>query len=63
MPTTSIEWKRHYHMLSESESDEVVELVADLIVNFLKGKRVQEHSAIRKQSRDHERNAVQHEAC
>ena len=39
MPPTSIERKCHYQTLSERETDEVVDAVAGLIVNFLKGKR------------------------
>ncbi len=31
--------KRHYTELSEKETQEVVETVADLIVTFLKGRR------------------------
>ena len=37
MQTRPTEWKRHYQPLSEQETDDVVELVADLIVNFPKG--------------------------
>ena len=60
MPATPpIELKRHFHTLSEKETDEVVDAVADLIVNFLKGKRGSEHSADRRQERDHERNDAQ----
>lgn len=54
-----IELKRHFHTLSEKETDEVVDVVADLIVNFLKAKREPEQSAKRRQERDHERNAAQ----
>lgn len=56
----TIELKRHLHTLSEKETDEVVDVVADLIVNFLKGKRDPEQSAKRRQERDHERNDAQH---
>ena len=60
MPATPpIELKRHFHTLSEKETDEVVDVVADLIVNFLKAKRDPEHSARRGQERVHERNAAQ----
>ena len=60
MPATPpIELKRHFHTLSEKETDEVVDVVADLIVNFLKAKRDPEQSARRGQERDHERNAAQ----
>jgi ribosomal protein L12E/L44/L45/RPP1/RPP2 len=34
----AIEIKRHYRELSEKETQEVVEAVADLIVTFLKGR-------------------------
>ena len=62
MPATFIERKRHYHTLSEQETDEVIEAVADLIVNFLKGKRDPEHSPKRRQERVDERDvALQHE--
>ena len=60
MPTTaSIELKRHYHELSEKETNEVVETVADLIVNFLKGKSDPGQSVKRRQERTHERNVAQ----
>ena len=60
MPATPpIELKRHFHTLSEKETDEVVDVVADLIVNFLKAKRDPEPSAKRGQERDHERSAAQ----
>ena len=59
MATPPIELKRHFHTLSEKETDEVVDVVADLIVNFLKAKRDPEQSAGREQERTHERNAAQ----
>ena len=37
MHPASTEFKRHYQPLSERETDDVIELVADLIVNFPKG--------------------------
>jgi hypothetical protein len=40
---------RHVQPLSEEETDEVVGVVADLIVNFLKAKRSPEPSAGRAQ--------------
>lgn len=37
MPSTPpVELKRHYRQLSPKEADSVVDVVADLIVNFLK---------------------------
>jgi len=48
----TIQLKRHYHTLSEKETNEVVEAVADLIVTFLKGKRDPEQSANRRQERE-----------
>jgi hypothetical protein len=57
--TPPIELKRHFHTLSEKETDEVVDVVADLIVNFLKAKRDPEQSAGREQEQTHERNAAQ----
>jgi len=57
--TTSIELKRHYHKLSEKETNEVVETVADLIVNFLKGKHAPGQSVKCRQERTHERNVAQ----
>ena len=36
MATPRIEFKRHYHELSPKEIDELVGIVADLIVDFLK---------------------------
>jgi hypothetical protein len=59
VPPPPIELKRHFHTLSEKETDEVVDVVADLIVNFLKAKREPEQSAKRGQERDHERNVAQ----
>lgn len=59
MPTPSIELKRHFHTLSEKETDEVVDVVADLIVNFLKAKHDGEQLPKREQERTHERNAAQ----
>ena len=35
----TMELTRHFHTLSEQETNEVVEDVADLIVNFLRGRR------------------------
>ncbi len=58
MPSTSIERKCHYHTLSEQETDGVVDAVADLIVNFLKGRRDPERLLKRKQERGHERDAA-----
>lgn len=54
-----IELKRHFHTLSEKETDEVVDVAADLSVNFLKGKRDPEQSAKHGQEQDHERNRAQ----
>jgi hypothetical protein len=48
----AIELKRHFHTLSEKETDEVVEIVADLVVNYLKAKRDPEPSAHRKQEQE-----------
>ena len=48
----TIELKRHYHTLSEKETTEVVEAVADLIVTFLKGKHDPEQPANRRQERE-----------
>lgn len=58
MPPTSIERKRHYHTLSERETDNVVDAVADLIVNYLKDNRDPEPSPKRRQEQGHERNAA-----
>ena len=55
-PTTPIELKRHYRELSEKETDEVVEAVADLMVNFLEGKRDSARGAEGSQERTHERD-------
>lgn len=56
MPTPPpIELKRHVHTLTEKETNEVVDVVADLIVNFLKGSGGSELSAERGQERTHER--------
>ncbi len=48
----TIELKRHYHTLSEKETTEVVEAVADLIVTFLKRKRDPEQPPNRRQERE-----------
>ena len=37
--TSPIELKRHYTELSEKETDELVAVVADLIMDFLKKRR------------------------
>ena len=37
MATTAIGIKRHYGELSDKETNEVIDAVADLIVSFLKG--------------------------
>lgn len=58
MPPTSIERKRHYHRLSERETNDVVDAVADLIVNYLKGSCDPEPSPKRRQEQGHERNAA-----
>lgn len=58
MPPTSIERKRHYHTLSERETDNVVDAVADLIVNYLKDNRDPEPSPKRRQEQGHERDAA-----
>ena len=58
MPPASIERKRHYHALSEQETDGVVDAVADLIVNFLKGSRDPERPPKGTQERGHERDAA-----
>ncbi len=50
----TIEIKSHFHTLSDKETDEVVDAVADLIVNFLKGKRDPEQSAKCRQERTHD---------
>ncbi|HOL72871.1 MAG TPA: hypothetical protein PLA43_20485 [Bryobacteraceae bacterium] len=63
MPPTSIERKRHYHTLSEQETDGVVDAVADLIVNFLKGSRDPERRPKRGQEPRREPDAaLQHES-
>lgn len=62
MPTPQpIELKRHYHTLSEKETQGVVEAVAELIVTYLKGRRqvAQPQEAMQEQTheRDHEPDA------
>ncbi len=58
MPATSIERKRHYHTLAERETNDVVDAVADLIVNSLKGSRDPERSPNRRQEQGHEPDAA-----
>jgi hypothetical protein len=47
-----LEITRHFQPLSEKETDEVVDVVADLIVNFLKAKRGPEQAAKRSRERE-----------
>lgn len=50
MPTSApLQITRHVQPLSEQETDEVVGVAADLIVNFLKAERGPEPSANREQ--------------
>jgi len=49
MPAAPLQITRHVQPLSEEETDEVVGMVADLIVNFFKAKRGPEPSANREQ--------------
>ncbi len=58
MPPTSIERKRHYRKLSERETNDVVDAVADLIVNFLKGSRDPQRPPKRRQEQGHEPDAA-----
>ena len=52
MPISApLEITRHLEPLSEKETDEVVNVVADLIVNFLKARRGSEPLANRGQER------------
>jgi len=61
MPTPAqLKIKRHYSELSEKETDEVVETVADLIVTFLDGRQRPPRRTEVKQEQPHERNP---EAC
>lgn len=52
----AIEIKRHYRELSEKDTQEVVEAVADLIVTFLKGRFGPARGAEAKQEHEHERD-------
>ena len=57
MPTPApLQIKRHYSELSEKETADAVEIVADLIVTFLKGRQQSASQTERKQERPHERN-------
>ncbi len=57
MPTPALlQIKRHYSELSEKETADAVEIVADLIVTFLKGRQQSASQAERKQEQPHERN-------
>ena len=38
----AIELRRHFETLTDQETDEVVEVVADLIVHYVKGRRIEE---------------------
>ena len=57
MPTPStIGWTRHFHRLSEQETDELVEAVADLIVHVLMGRRDPARAGDNGLERHHERD-------
>ena len=58
-PPPTIEFKRHVRRLSEQETDELVEAVADLIVNFLKGQRDSARAGGNSPERNHERDGGQ----
>jgi len=55
----SIQLKRHYRELSPEEADEVVNAVADLVVNYLKGRRKESTQIETKQEVNRERNGNQ----
>ena len=58
MPTpVPLQIKRHYSELSEKETADVVEIVADLIVTFLQGRQKSASRAEVKQGQPHERNS------
>lgn len=58
MPTLApLQIKRHYSELSEKETADVVEIVADLIVTFLKGRYEPVRRAEVTQEQPHERNS------
>ena len=57
MPTPStIGWTRHFHRLSEHETDALVEAVADLIVHVLMGRRDPARAGDNGPERHHERD-------
>ena len=57
MPMSApLEIKRHYSELSEKETADVVETVADLIVTFLKGRRESTRGPKAKQEQTHARD-------
>ena len=57
MPTPAqLQIKRHYSELSEKETADVVETVADLIVTFFKGRHGSTRRVEVKQEQPHERN-------
>jgi len=51
-----IELKRHYEELSPKETDEVVNAVADLVVNYLKGRPEELNANETEQEVNHERD-------
>jgi len=55
----SIQLRRHYRELSPEETNEVVNAVADLVVNYLKGRRGDSNINGTKQEVCHERNGNQ----
>lgn len=58
-PPSTIECTRHFHGLSEQETDELVEAVADLIVHFLTSRRDPARTGGNGPERHHERNRDQ----
>ena len=48
MGKKAITMKRHYGRLSPAEEDDLVGIVADLIVNFMQGGRAQETTEARR---------------
>ena len=62
MVQTAIEIKRHYSELSEKETGEVVEAVADMIVNFLMGRRDPARAGANDPERNRERDREQSNA-
>lgn len=57
MPTPhAIQLRRHYRLATEKETQELVEAMAELFVNFIKGQDAPDSPGAPGRERDHERD-------